>query len=98
MSTGTYYENINFKGKDITVRSTNPHDTGIVTATVIDGGAAGSVVTFDGTEETSAVLAGFTITNGFEVEGGGIDGNGSLATIEYNRIIDNIIQRCRQNA
>ncbi len=89
VSPATYFENINFKGKDITVRSTDPHDADIVTATVIDGSAAGSVVTFDGTEETSTVLSGFTITNGYELSGGGIYGNGTLATIEYNRITSN---------
>ena len=33
----TYQENINFKGKAITVKSTNPDDANIVAATIIDG-------------------------------------------------------------
>jgi hypothetical protein len=39
---GTYIENINFKGKEILVRSENGP-----AATFIDGNASGSVVTFD---------------------------------------------------
>ena len=42
---GTYSENINFQGKAITVRSTNPDDVAVVLNTIIDGGNAGSVVT-----------------------------------------------------
>ncbi|GAI61123.1 unnamed protein product, partial [marine sediment metagenome] len=33
----TYYENINFLGKAITVRSTDPNDPNVVAATIIDG-------------------------------------------------------------
>jgi len=55
---GTYVENVNFNGKNITVRSTNGPEV-----TIIDGNASGSTVTFD-SGETSAVLNGFTIING----------------------------------
>jgi len=55
---GTYVENINFNGKNITLRSTNGPEV-----TIIDGNANGSTVTF-ASGETSAVLNGFTITNG----------------------------------
>ncbi|MBC8193870.1 MAG: T9SS type A sorting domain-containing protein [Candidatus Marinimicrobia bacterium] len=55
---GTYVENINFNGKNITLRSTNGPE-----ATIIDGNANGSTVTFD-SGESSAVLNGFTITGG----------------------------------
>ena len=66
---GTYYENINFAGKDITVRSVNPDDPNVVAATVINGSLpadpnTGSVVTFNGGEGSDAVLTGFTITEG----------------------------------
>src|SRR5437870_11939876 len=60
---GTYYENINFMGKAITVTS-----SGGPSVTTIDGGAAGSVVAFTSNEGTNSVLSGFTITNGL---GGG---------------------------
>ena len=65
---GTYYENINFQGKEITVRS-----EGGPAVTVIDGGGPGSVVAFTSGEESAALLQGFTITNGdSDWEGGGI--------------------------
>src|SRR5437016_11786219 len=56
---GTYRENINFMGKAITVTSSSGPSV-----TTINGGAAGSVVTFTSNEGTNSVLSGFTITNG----------------------------------
>jgi pectin methylesterase-like acyl-CoA thioesterase len=80
---GTYYENINFGGKDITLTSTDPSDSSIVAATVIDGNAAGSVVTFAGSETSECQLLGFKITNGDVANtGGGIYGNGTYARID----------------
>ena len=35
---GEYFENINFLGKAITVRSTDPTDPAVVAATIINGG------------------------------------------------------------
>jgi parallel beta-helix repeat protein len=64
VSPGTYRENIDFWGKDISLQSTNPEDPEIVAATIIDGGSNGSVVTFRSGETVRARLAGFTITNG----------------------------------
>ena len=66
---GTYYENINFAGKRITVRSIDPNDPNIVAGTIINGSTptdqnAGSVVTFSSGEDNNSVLAGFTITGG----------------------------------
>ncbi len=63
-ATYQYLEKINFKGKNLTVRSTDPNDPAIVAATVINGGDQGSVVTFSGGEEANCVLSGFTITGG----------------------------------
>ncbi len=59
VSPGTYYENIDFKGKTITVISS----AGPV-ATIIDGGAKASTVTFKTGETRASVLSGFTIRNG----------------------------------
>jgi hypothetical protein len=59
-----YLENIDFKGKNITVRSTDPNDSAVVTATVINGGHRGPVVTVSGTQETDCLLAGLTILGG----------------------------------
>lgn len=61
---GTYLENIDFQGKNLTVRSTNADDPAIVAATVINGGGQGPAVTFSGGEDANCVLAGFTITGG----------------------------------
>jgi hypothetical protein len=59
-----YLENIDFKGKNLIIRSMDPNDPAIVEATVINGGYRDSAVTFSGGEETSCVLDGFTITGG----------------------------------
>jgi len=56
---GTYVENIDFKGKAITVTSKMGPEV-----TIIDGNYAGSVVTFDSDEGPDTVLEGFTLTNG----------------------------------
>lgn len=61
---GTYKENINFNGKEITLRSTDPSNSGVVAKTIIDGGNNGPVVTFNSGEGRDAVLKGFTITGG----------------------------------
>jgi len=58
-----YLENIDFKGKNLTVRSTDPNDSAVVAATVINGGNLGSAVTFSNAEDANCVLAGFTITS-----------------------------------
>ena len=63
-ATYQYLEKINFKGKNLTVRSTDPNDPAIVATTVINGGDQGSAVTFPGGEEANCVLAGLTITGG----------------------------------
>jgi hypothetical protein len=90
---GTYLENIRFKGKNITVRSTNPLDPAVVAGTVIDGDQTGSVVTFVGTEGEMCVLSGFTVQNGKADNGGGICGGirgiHARATIRNNIITDN---------
>ncbi|HUT03939.1 MAG TPA: right-handed parallel beta-helix repeat-containing protein [bacterium] len=72
--TGTYYENIHFDGKNITLRSLDPEDEETVASTIIDGGQNDSVVTFRGTEDDKCLLSGFTITNGKSNYGGGILG------------------------
>jgi len=77
---GTYYENIDFNGKNIVVGSLmlTTGDTSYISQTVIDGNQNGSVVTFDSGEDSTAVLCGFTITNGSgkymagQTHGGGI--------------------------
>ena len=68
---GTYYENINFRGKKITVASQFylDDDTSHISRTIINGSQhinpdSGSVVCFMSGEDTNSVLCGFTITGG----------------------------------
>jgi predicted outer membrane repeat protein len=77
---GTYFENIRYKGKNITLTSTDPNDPNVVAATIIDGGQNGPAVTFNNGESVDCILTGFTITNGHSDCGGGIfAGNASPA-------------------
>jgi|GEM_PF-537475 hypothetical protein len=88
---GTYFENIDFIGKNIFVGSFHytTNDTSYVSQTIIDGNASGSVVSFQTNEPHSTKLSGFTIRNGLpENFGGGIYINDASPTIE-NCIIKN---------
>jgi len=87
---GTYLENVNYNGKNITVASLflTTQDTIYISETIIDGNQNGSVVTFESEEDTTAVLSGFTIKNGFGNHGGGIYCYYSSSTLS-NLIIHN---------
>lgn len=97
---GTYYENIEFKGRNIVLTSGDPNDTSVRDATIIDGNQAGPVVRFSGWEDETCVLTGFTIRNGYGEPGsGGIHGErlventgyiNTHATIEKNLIRLNV--------
>lgn len=100
---GIYYENINFKGKAVTVASYFfiDGDTIHIDNTIIDGSQpshpdTGSVVLFISGEDTASVLYGFTITNGSgsviaeRRRGGGICIFNSGARISDNKIINNM--------
>src|SRR5580704_17630160 len=83
---GTYFENIDFKGKAITVTS-----AGGPSVTIIDGGKVNQVVTLDSGEGSSSVLSGFTIQNGVSsFVGGGIYINRTSPTIRHNVIQNNL--------
>ena len=82
---GTYWEHLNFFGKLITVTS-----EGGPAVTVIDGSRSGTVVTFNRAEGRTAVLRGFTVTNGNGFNGGGIAVSNASPTIESNVISGNI--------
>lgn len=71
---GIYYENINFSGKNITVASLyqTTVDEKYIETTIIDANNSGRGVTFRNNENSSAVLKGFTITNGSSSFGAGI--------------------------
>jgi hypothetical protein len=101
---GTYYENINFRGKAITVASLfiMDGDTNHINNTTIDGSQpshpdSGSVVSFVSGEDTTSILCGFTITggtglissSGIAKIGGGIAGLNSGAKVINNYINNN---------
>ena len=62
---GVYYEDINFKGKALTLTSTNPANMSVVQSTIIHAVGHSSAVTFTNGETSNSVLAGFTITGGY---------------------------------
>jgi len=96
VSPGTYFERINFQGKNIVVRSENPQNPSTVASTVIDGSGSGSVVTFSGRETQDAVLQGFTIQHGGGtvriIFTGSSSGGGIYMKNASPTIIDNVIQ------
>jgi parallel beta-helix repeat protein len=86
VSSGVYQGNINFRGKNLTVRSTNPNDSTVVASTILTGDGNGNLVTFSGGEDENCVLAGFTIINA----NNGIYCSGSSPTITNCSIVGNV--------
>ncbi|MCP4581999.1 MAG: hypothetical protein GY839_10295 [candidate division Zixibacteria bacterium] len=91
----TYVENINFTGRNIVVGSLflTTGDTTYISTTIIDGDSVGTVVSFMSGEDSTAMITGFTITNG---AGGGTHSNwfGGGITCNNNSnpaIINNIV-------
>lgn len=64
VSPGTYVENVNFQGKEITIKSSDGPSV-----TMIDGGNVEAVVHFVNNEGPASILEGFTLTNGNENNG-----------------------------
>jgi len=92
---GTYIENINFNGRNIALGSLylTTGDTSYIEQTVIDGDSAGTVVTFENNEDSTALIMGFTIRGGTAYcpdIGGGIFCNGSSPRIIGNIITENL--------
>ncbi len=81
VAVGEYFENINFLGKAITVRSTDPTDPVVVMHTIINGAGSGTVVTCISGEGSNTVLTGFVITGGLSGDGGGMFNSGSSPTL-----------------
>ncbi len=106
VSEDTYYENINFNGKAITVASyfIMDGDTNHINNTIIDGSQpnnpdSGSVVYFTAGEDTNSILLGFTIKGGTGTLidntmkiGGGVLLYRSGGRILHCRITQNIIE------
>jgi len=92
---GTYFENINYIGKNITVASLffTTQDTVYISQTIIDGNQNGSVVIFMSYEDTTSLLSGFTIKNGSGYNqnhmGGGIYCDNSSPKLQNLKIIEN---------
>jgi hypothetical protein len=84
---GTYYENINFIGKAITVKSSSG-----AKVTVIDGGGVAPVVTFDTNESSSSMVNGFTLQHGISTVGTLYMGGGIFVYFASPTIKNNIIE------
>jgi parallel beta-helix repeat protein len=91
VSPGTYYENIDFLGKAITVSSSAGSAT-----TVIDGGSKTglAVVVFKSQELRTSVLSGFTIQHGGTLIAtsqafGGVYVQNAAPTIQNNIVVAN---------
>ena len=104
VDTGTYFENINFGGKDIVVSSyyRKRDNFDVVFNTIIDGGQPSTdttnVITFRNGETENAKIEGFTIRNGkafltvddgVSAEGGGIHIFKASPEVKFNFITQN---------
>jgi hypothetical protein len=85
---GTYRERIRFRGRAITVRSSQGAER-----TIIDGRGGGPVVTFSSDERRDTLLKGFTITNGYASLGGDdtIEHGGGIQMISAGPTIEDCI-------
>lgn len=89
---GTYHEHLDFSGKEVTVRSTDPLNPSVVATTIIDGGEIGSAVMFYQGESSRSVLSGFTLTNGLgTLDSGSRVGGGIYIAYSSPTITNNII-------
>lgn len=89
---GTYTETIVFTGNNVVLASLylTTGDTSYIDSTIIDGSLSGSVVILENNEDSTAVITGLTIQNGYTFYGGGgIKCNNSSPTISYNKIKHN---------
>jgi parallel beta-helix repeat protein/predicted outer membrane repeat protein len=77
---------LNFKGKSITICSTDPNDPNIVAETIIDCNGTKAEphrgFCFNKGEDLNSILSGLTIKNGYAKNGGGIlcEGSGPIIT------------------
>ncbi|MAE71297.1 MAG: hypothetical protein CME06_12625, partial [Gemmatimonadetes bacterium] len=81
---GTYAESgLDFGGKSLTLRSVAPNDSAAVATTVIDGGGAGPVIRFAGSEGRDALVSGLTIRNGAANRGGAVQCSNASPTLAH---------------
>lgn len=83
---GTYYENVDWGGWPVNAESVSGPAW-----TIVDGGGAGSVFTFQTGEGEDARVYGFTVTNGGGGKGGAFRVLYTSPTIEGNWIQDNAV-------
>ena len=83
---GTYYENILIEGKVVSIISA---DGPLVTC--INGNSSGPVITYDSVSDSSAILRGFTITNGTGEFINGANYGGGVLSKYSMPILDNLI-------
>jgi hypothetical protein len=79
VSPGTYYENVDYRGKAISVASAAGANV-----TIIDGRHAAAVINFGNGEGRDSIIEGFTIQNGYSTWGSGISLFGTSPTILRN--------------
>jgi parallel beta-helix repeat protein len=92
VSPGTYNENLDFKGKAITV-TTGATSFADATTVIVNGTSDGPVVNFATNEPATAVLNGFTLQGGHsnnQTVAGGIFISGASPTITNNIIQNNL--------
>ncbi len=105
VASGTYYENLNFRGKNILLSSYYlfNNDKSFILNTIINGSQpaypdTGSCILFISGEDSSAILQGFTLTGGTgtkwpDEHGAGtyVEGGGILVTLSSPTIKNNLI-------
>lgn len=88
---GTYTESeIELGAREILLTGSDPADSAVVAATVIDGQGAGPVIDIGNTFDKNPTIRGLTVTGGAAPMGGGIICRlGALPRIEHCRIVAN---------
>lgn len=86
---GTYYENIDFTGKNVRLIGIDPEAQNGAAYPVIDGAGTGPVVTFSGGGDPNCLLMGFVITRGVGWQGGAIVCSQSSPTVMNCLIVGN---------
>ncbi len=78
---GTYPESIDLLGKEVTIRSADPGDPAVVTATVIDAGGLATAVRCASGEGPGTVLEGLTLSSAGGPVGSGLLVEGASPTL-----------------
>jgi hypothetical protein len=88
---GYYRERINFRGKALTLKSSDPADPAVVAGTIIDGGGIGSTVSIVSGEGRGAILEGITVTNGSGTSQQGRSWGGGILIVNSTPVIRNCV-------